>query len=69
MNDRSRDYLPAEPQRGVNHASAVVRILERRIRALEAAVATLQSESDRSRKGVVLHKGEMTNESAPNPRS
>jgi hypothetical protein len=53
-NDRNElDYArarePFDPRRGVNHASAAVRVLERRIARLEAAVFPHQEHINRSR--------------------
>jgi hypothetical protein len=54
---RDRERVPRDPQRGVNHTSALTRILERRIRRLEEAVFGRQS--DRSA-GSVTSQGKMT---------
>src|SRR5262249_39448081 len=67
-NDRNRlahERTLADPQRGVNHAAAVARILERRIRALEVAVAALQS--DRSNRVEVHDERKMTNHAVERP--
>jgi len=50
-NDRER---AADPQHGINHAAALGRILERRIRRLEEAVFGRQS--DRSAAPTVVHR-------------
>jgi hypothetical protein len=46
------DRAPFDPQRGVNHAAAAVRVLEKRIARLEAAVFPHQQHINRSRPAV-----------------
>ena len=63
--DGGRESVRSDPQHGINHAAAVARILERRIRALEVAVAALQS--DRSNRIEVHDERKMTNHAVESP--
>lgn len=49
LNHVARVREPFDPRRSVNHASAAVRVLERRIARLEAVVFPQQERINRSR--------------------